>query len=123
MRRVCLSNLELDTRSTEGIRSAKRLCCSSHPERCCRFSTLTSGFSINSSSVAVLQLDLKYRKPRDPVKITSNNTNRFAYLVRLTDRVQTSGFHRRTRLIILYRLAVLTSSLAVLKLELCSENR
>eukprot|EP00959_Pyramimonas_sp_CCMP1952_P257744 5385902-Pyramimonas_sp.AAC.1 len=52
----------------------------------------------------------------------SKNTNMFADLARLTDRVETSRLNSRTRLIILHRLAVLTSSVAVLKLELSSEN-
>eukprot|EP00959_Pyramimonas_sp_CCMP1952_P189443 3962826-Pyramimonas_sp.AAC.1 len=37
--------------------------------------------------------------------MTRNNTNRFANLARLADRVQTSQFNRRTRLIILNRCA------------------
>eukprot|EP00959_Pyramimonas_sp_CCMP1952_P312369 6538368-Pyramimonas_sp.AAC.1 len=59
-------------------------------------------------------------KARASVKIT---TNRVAHLARLADRVQVSGFKRRTCLIILHRLAVLISSLALLKLELSRENR
>eukprot|EP00959_Pyramimonas_sp_CCMP1952_P203925 4264581-Pyramimonas_sp.AAC.1 len=48
----------------------------------------------------------------------SNSTKRFADLARLADRVQPSGFNRRMRLIILNRLAGLTSSVAALQLEL-----
>eukprot|EP00959_Pyramimonas_sp_CCMP1952_P410184 8596633-Pyramimonas_sp.AAC.1 len=47
----------------------------------------------------------------------------FPDLARLANRVQTSRLNRRTRLIIPNRLAVLASSVPVLKLELSSKNR
>eukprot|EP00959_Pyramimonas_sp_CCMP1952_P056344 1176634-Pyramimonas_sp.AAC.1 len=77
--------------------------------------------SMRISFVAALQLELITENQE--FLDDSNNTNRFADLARLTVRVQTSGLNRRTRLIILNRLAVLISSASVLKLELCSENR
>eukprot|EP00959_Pyramimonas_sp_CCMP1952_P014472 306665-Pyramimonas_sp.AAC.1 len=43
IRRVRLSNQELGTGSAARTRSAKLFACSSHPERCCRFSALNSG--------------------------------------------------------------------------------
>eukprot|EP00959_Pyramimonas_sp_CCMP1952_P280831 5869762-Pyramimonas_sp.AAC.1 len=69
------------------------------------------------SSVAALQLE-KVQKTESVYYNYSTNTNRFASLPKLPDSVQTSEFNRRTRLIIIHRLAVLTSSVAVLKLEL-----
>eukprot|EP00959_Pyramimonas_sp_CCMP1952_P338015 7078532-Pyramimonas_sp.AAC.1 len=45
IRRVRLSNRALRTRSAVRTRFAKLLYCSSHPERCCRFSAFNSGSS------------------------------------------------------------------------------
>ena len=78
---------------------------------------ILSAIGVLTSTVAALQLELS-RKYDNAYQVDSNNTNRFADLARLTDRVQTSGLNRRTCLIILHALAVLTSSVAVLKLEL-----
>eukprot|EP00959_Pyramimonas_sp_CCMP1952_P254213 5310598-Pyramimonas_sp.AAC.1 len=73
------------------------------------------------SSVSVLQLEV-CAEIQSFCQDDWNNTNSFADLARLGDRVQTSALNRRTRLIILHALALLTSSLAALELELCSEN-
>ncbi len=51
------------------------------------------------------------------------NTNSFVILDRATDRVQSFGFNRRTRLIILSAVGVLTSTVAALQLELSTEAR
>eukprot|EP00959_Pyramimonas_sp_CCMP1952_P036615 766117-Pyramimonas_sp.AAC.1 len=51
----------------------------------------------------------------------SNNTNRFADLARLAERVQTSGVKRRTRLMVLNAIGVLTSTVAALQLELSTK--
>eukprot|EP00959_Pyramimonas_sp_CCMP1952_P190846 3991045-Pyramimonas_sp.AAC.1 len=74
------------------------------------------------SPIAALQLEL-IPENRERLQDDSNNTNRFANLARLADRVKTSRFNRRTRLIILNAIAVFTSSVAVLQLELSTENR
>jgi hypothetical protein len=70
-----------------------------------------------TSTVAALQPS-SVENTDNAYQVDSKNTNRFAGLARLADRVQTSGFNRRTRLMILSAIAVLTSSVAVLKLEL-----
>eukprot|EP00959_Pyramimonas_sp_CCMP1952_P177799 3716062-Pyramimonas_sp.AAC.1 len=45
------------------------------------------------------------------------------YEHRATDRVESSGFNRRTRLRILSAVGVLTSTVATLQLELCRKYR
>eukprot|EP00959_Pyramimonas_sp_CCMP1952_P389635 8164938-Pyramimonas_sp.AAC.1 len=47
----------------------------------------------------------------------------FADLARLAERLQTSGFNGRTRLVILNAIAVFTSSVAGLQLELRTKYR
>eukprot|EP00959_Pyramimonas_sp_CCMP1952_P373286 7817329-Pyramimonas_sp.AAC.1 len=50
------------------------------------------------------------------------NTNSSADLARVADRIQTSGYFRRTRLTTLDRLGVPTSFVAILQLELSTEK-
>eukprot|EP00959_Pyramimonas_sp_CCMP1952_P140911 2949421-Pyramimonas_sp.AAC.1 len=63
--------------------------------------------SVTMSPLAALQLEL-IQKTESVCQDDSNNTN-FADLA-IADRVQTSGFDRRTRLMILSAIAVLTST-------------
>eukprot|EP00959_Pyramimonas_sp_CCMP1952_P119176 2491532-Pyramimonas_sp.AAC.1 len=60
--------------------------------------------AVTMSPVAVLQLGLSTEN-RSVCQDDWNNTNRFADLAQLADRIQTSGFNRRTRLIILSAIA------------------
>ena len=78
--------------------------------------------SVTKSPLAALQLELSTEN-RERLHNDSNNTNRCATLARLADRVQTSGFDRRTRLMILGAIGVLTSTVAALHLELSRKYR
>ena len=71
-----------------------------------------------TSTVAALQLDTN-----NAYQVDSNNTNRFADLARLVDRVETYGFNRRTHPIIQSAIAVLTSTVGALQLELSRKYR
>eukprot|EP00959_Pyramimonas_sp_CCMP1952_P010504 220206-Pyramimonas_sp.AAC.1 len=57
--------------------------------------------SVRISSSALLQLELR-AKTDSTSQDDPNDTNSFADLARVSDRVQTSGCNRRTRLIILH---------------------
>eukprot|EP00959_Pyramimonas_sp_CCMP1952_P472112 9499514-Pyramimonas_sp.AAC.1 len=57
---------------------------------------------VRISSEALLQPELR-AKIESPSQDDSNNTNSFANLARVADRIQTYGCNRRTRLIILHR--------------------
>eukprot|EP00959_Pyramimonas_sp_CCMP1952_P077446 1618826-Pyramimonas_sp.AAC.1 len=78
--------------------------------------------SVTMSPVAALQLELNTENG-EFLSDDSNSTNRFGDLARLADQVQTSRFNRRTCLMILSAIAVLTSTLADLQLELRRETR
>eukprot|EP00959_Pyramimonas_sp_CCMP1952_P316904 6633216-Pyramimonas_sp.AAC.1 len=56
MRRVRLSDLELGTRSAARTRCAKLLYHSSHPQSCCRFSALNSGFR-RAAGLVITEVD------------------------------------------------------------------
>eukprot|EP00959_Pyramimonas_sp_CCMP1952_P127895 2674789-Pyramimonas_sp.AAC.1 len=57
--------------------------------------------SVRISSVALLQPELRAKTDRTS-QDDSNDTNSFATLAGVADRIQTSGCNRRTRLIILH---------------------
>eukprot|EP00959_Pyramimonas_sp_CCMP1952_P428140 8966854-Pyramimonas_sp.AAC.1 len=61
---------------------------------------VSESVSVHISSVALPQPELR-AKIDSTSEDHSNNTNSFASLARVADRVQTSGCNRRTRLIIL----------------------
>ena len=84
---------------------------------------ILSAIGVLTSTVAALHVEFSAENTDNAYQVDSNNTNRFADLARLADRVQTSGFNRRTRLIILNAIGVLTSSLAALQLELRTKYR
>ena len=69
---------------------------------------ILSAVGVLTSTVSALQLELS-RKYRQRAQVHSNNINRFADLALLADRVETYRFNRRTRLIILSAIGVLTN--------------
>eukprot|EP00959_Pyramimonas_sp_CCMP1952_P067695 1412887-Pyramimonas_sp.AAC.1 len=78
--------------------------------------------SVPKSSAALMQLDFSQRTHHHLEK-NRLNTNVFANPARVADRVRTSRCFRRTQLMILNRVRVRISSVALLQLELITESR